>query len=99
MRRDLLEHPFGLIENPFVLKSKYFDLIKLEKQRTFVIVLLSLSRHVDLSVKLDGKSFHRTIEIENIKINTMLPPKLATFELRIFQHVPQSGFGGREPFS
>jgi len=27
----------------------YFDLIKLEKQRTFVIVLLSLSRHVDLS--------------------------------------------------
>jgi len=46
-----------------------------------MIVLLRLAGHVYLSIEFYRKPLHRTVEIKDVKLNTVLTAKLASIEL------------------
>jgi len=67
-----------------------------QEQVTLLVVALGRLAVVGSAIQLDGQTLCRTIKVENVSANTVLPTKLPARQLGALEMSPQLGFGRRE---
>ena len=71
----------------------------LDEQRPFAIILDRPLVKMNFAIEFDREFFGRTVEIENVRTNAVLPTEFAAIELGVLDQVPKRSLGGTEVFT
>ena len=96
---DSREHVLRFVKHKKVFKSNHLDPVTAQKKLSLVIMKCDSIVLVHLTIQLDGEPLGRTIEVENVIVDAMLPSEFSSFELRSLQIFPEACFRRREVFA
>lgn len=90
-----MENVIQFLKHKKILEPNYLNVHSVQIEFPVVIVFDRLIGPMNFAVQFDRKAFGVTIKIKNIIADTVLPAKLASDEIGVFQRRPEKGFRRR----
>ena len=90
---NISKNKFQFVKNQDVLESYNLNSNAVEECRTLAVVCPGHSAAVNLPVQLYREPFFNAVKVQYVLSHAVLSSKLPARKPRLFQFVPQSGFG------